>query len=272
MTSKAKQKAIRFGFVDLEGDLHPDATKDYFVKSASDISLMSIDFPKDTTEKKLDLTLISLFIANMPDFTKMNEGLLKIDINTRNPQNTNDKNKISSSIEFVVKDGTYAPGISNRGIFRNIIFRDFVNLGLSLVEIDKNFSDAYDKVKGIVNNVEGLKTLDVLNGIPYLNLATNLIDNVVSTFGENQDDQVWLNLPLLDLEPGPGAAFLRTGIYVAYQIENEDKKISVNHSDLIYSDGKVRHKDSTSGNNLMSNCLVFSVRLRSCRKENGVVV
>ena len=258
-----KQREIRLGFVDLGDDAYPDSSKVYQLKSASDISMAKIPFPDGSPEKRLDLTLISLFIEDLPDFTSNNEGLLKIDINTRNPQNTDDRKEISSGVEFEVKDKNYAPGIDNRGVFRNIIFRDFVNLGLKLVEIDSDLSETYNKVKGIVNGVEGLETLDVLNGIPYLEVATGLVDGIINVFGKNEDDVVWSNLPLLDVEPGPGSAFLRTGIYVAYQVSNESENNEVNHSDLVYKDGKIEIKDGVHIPGGISNCLAFSVRLRS---------
>ncbi|MCP4367704.1 MAG: hypothetical protein GY797_06275 [Deltaproteobacteria bacterium] len=262
----SKQKEIRLGFVDLEGDAYPDAAKTYQLKSASDISLSVIPYPENSMEKRLDLTLISLFIEDLPDFTRNNEGLLKIDINTRNPQNTNDRKEISSAVEFEVKDKNYAPGIDNRGVFRNIILREFVNLGLKLVEIDSDLSETYNKVKGIVNGVEGLETLDVLNGIPYLDVATGLVDGIINVFGKNEDDVVWSNLPALDVEPGPGAAFLRTGIYVAYQTKNESEGKEINHSDLVYRDGKIEVKDGIEIEGGISNCLAFSVRLRPYSK------
>ncbi len=262
----SNQREIRLGFVDLNGDAYPDASKTYLLKSASDISLAGLSYPEHTMEKRLDLTLISLYIEDLPDFTENNEGLLKIDINTRNPQNINDRKEISSAVEFEVKDKSYAPGIDNRGVFRNIIFRDFVNIGLKLVEIDSDLSETYNKLKGIVNGVEGLETLDVLNGIPYLDVATGLVDGIINVFGKNDDDVVWSNLPLLDVEPGPGSAFLRTGIYVAYQVVNESKGQEINHSDLIYRDGKIELKDDMSIPGGISNCLAFSVRLRPYNK------
>lgn len=261
-----RQKEIRLGFVDLGNDLYPDATKIYPLKSASDICMAGLPYPANSMERRLDLTLISLFIEDLPDFTANSEGLLKIDINTRNPQNTNDRKEISSAVEFEVKDKSYAPGINNRGVFRNIIFRDFVNLGLKLVEIDSDLSDTYKKMKEVVNGVEGLGTLDVLNGIPYLDVATGLVDGIIDVFGKNEDDVVWSNLPLLDVEPGPGAAFLRTGIYVAYQIMNESYDKEVNHADLVYRDGKIEIKEGVDIQGGISNCLTFSVRLRSYGK------
>lgn len=257
-----KQREIRLGFVDLGVDKYPDASKKYPIKSASDISMASLSYPDSSNEKRLDLTLISLYIEDLPDFTVNNEALLKLSINTRNPQNLNDKQPISNAVEFEVPDGNQAPGISNRGIFRNIIFRDFVNLGINLVEIDGDLLETYNKVKGIVSGVEGLETLDVLNGIPYLDVATSLVDGVINVFGKNGDDIVWSNLPLLDVEPGPGVAFLRSGIYVAYQVKNEKKGKEISHNNLVYTDGKVSLKDGVSIDGGISNTLIYSVRVR----------
>lgn len=86
-------------------------------------------------------------------------------------------------------------------------------------------------------------------------------------FGKNDDDVVWPNLPLWDVEPGPGSAFLRTGIYVAYQVFNESKDQEINHSNLIYRDGKIELKDGKSIPGGVSNCSAFSVRLNPYNKE-----
>ncbi len=255
----SKQKEIRLGFVDLEGDSHPHQGKTYSVKSASDASLASLPFP-NSSEKRIDLSLLSLFVNDLPDLTANNEGLLKITVNTRNPQDLSDKLDISSAIDFDVRDNEYAPGIANRGVFRTVIFRDFINLGIELIEIDSDLKDTYNKIKGIIDGVDGLKTLDVINGIPYLNVATGLVDGVINVFGQNDDDIVWSNIPLLDVDPSPGSAFLRSGIYVAYQIENKEEEQIV-HSSLEYQDGSVRLTAGSSAK-VLSNCLAMSLRLR----------
>ena len=263
----SKQREIKLGFVDLAGDTNPDSKKTYKVKSSSDISMQNIGYPKESFEKRLDLTLISFFIEDLPDFTSNNEGLVKIEINTRNPQNTAEKMDVATAVQFVVKDGDYAPGVDNRGVFRNIIFRDFVNLGLSLIEIDGDFTATYNKVKGIINRVDGLKTLDILDGIPYLNLATSLVDGLITAFGKNEDDVVWSNLPLLDLDPGPGVAFLRSGIYIAFEAKNATNGSSIDFSDIVFNDGKVKLRDGVTIKGGLPNCLAFSLRIRPYEKE-----
>ena len=146
-------------------------------------------------------------------------------------------------------------------VFRNAIFRDFVNLGLKLIEIDKGLTKFYDRVKGVTNSIKELEPLDLINNIPYLNIATSLVDVIIKIFGENENDLVWSNLPLLDIEPPPGVSFLRSGIYVAYEIKNS-KKEEINYSDLIYKDGKVAIKEGAKIEHGISNCLVFSIRIR----------
>ena len=66
-------------------------------------------------------------------------------------------------------------------------------------------------------------------------------------------------MPLLDVIPGPGSAFLRTGIYVIYEVKNS-KNEEIGLADIVYRDNKVFFKENAFR---LSNCLVMSLRLRN---------
>lgn len=67
-----------------------------------------------------------------------------------------------------------------------MFFRDFVNLRISLVELDCKIIERYNDVKNLINGVDGFKGMDVLNGIPFLNLASQIFDGMIKIFGSNK--------------------------------------------------------------------------------------
>ncbi len=255
--SRAK-RPVSLGFVDLKakGHTRPEPGERYDVISASSTSLMSISFPS-TRFRRLDLDLYEFYSADLPDFWRSNEGLLKVNVDTRNPQNLDGTSSTAAfATEFGVKDGDYAPGFLYRGVFRNILFEEWVNLAFDLFELDTDATVYYDKIKSVIDGVPEIKSLDVLMGIPYLNLATKLFDGIIRTFGKNPDDHIWGEIPILEREPTVGGAFLRDGIYVIF--EKEWKKGELTVADLAYQDGRLILKDSSK---TLTNHLVFGVRI-----------
>ena len=101
-----------------------------------------------------------------------------------------------------------------------------------------------------------IKSLDILKGIPYLNLASHLFDGIVTTFGRNPDDHLWGELPILEIEPTPGGAFLRTGIYVLAERATKGGE-SITFERLQYKDERVVHMDRRR----LSNHLIFGVNV-----------
>jgi hypothetical protein len=261
LATAAPQKALQLGFVNLGGDLIPESDKDYPIISASSAAMKTLPVP-DTDFKRLNLDMLAFFNDNMPDFLGGNkEGLFKISVNTRDPQNlTNSENDITIATDFTVKDNQYAPGFLYKGLFRNVIFNDWVNLKFDLYELDTDADVYYDKIKNVINGVPEIKNLNVLNGIPYLNLATKLFDGIIKTFGKNADDHLWGEVPILQITPSIGSAFLRSGIYVIFQTLNS-KGQPVKPDNLLYRNGQLEIKDNSLKR--LSNHLLFSASLQS---------
>jgi hypothetical protein len=149
-----------------------------------------------------------------------------------------------------------------RGVFRNVLFREWINLRLNLYELDTDAEVYFKKIKSVIDGVPEIKNLDVLKGIPYLNLATQLFEGLITTFGKNPDDRIWGEIPILELNPTPGGAFLRTGIYVLFETVNSlGRSISVEH--LKYKDGKLAGTDVPSQR--LPNHLLFGTRVTEHR-------
>ena len=256
----APTRVINIGFIKLGEDKIPVTGKSYEMVSVSDSYLAQLEIP-GSEFKRLNLDLYKLYIDNLPDLTRRNEGFLKIQVNTRNPQDLEgSKNDATVASNFIVKDGNYAPSFLYRGIFRNVIFREWINLRVDLFEMDKNSDEYFNKVKSVINGVPEIKDLDILKGIPYLNLATQLFESVIRVFGKNPDDHIWGEIPILELEPTLGGAFLRNGIYVLFEGSNK-KKESIGLDDLIYYNGQIKIADNSNVTN-MPNHLIFGIKLR----------
>lgn len=260
-------RSLELGFIDLESDKRPKTNKRYNVISAGDEKLNELPIP-DSQFKILDIDLYSFFVDDLPDFwSKRNEGFLKISINTRDPQNLYGSEKDATlATNFSVKDGNYAPSFLYKGVFRNIIFKDFVNLKFDLYELDSDADQYFNKIKSVINGVPEIKNLDVLKGIPYLNLATQLFDSIITTFGKNPDDHIWGEIPIMDLSPIIGSAFLRSGIYVMFENKNS-KKESISNSNMEYLNGKIVMKKGASKKTL-SNHLMFGIKVANFQPQN----
>jgi hypothetical protein len=252
------ERALQLGYVDLvEDHPRPEAGIAYEVVSASSKRVGEIPFPKSDF-RRMHLDLYEFYVDDLPDFlSKRNEGLLKVEASTKNPQDLSGSMTDAAFVtEFAAKDGKYAPSFLYRGVFRNLLFQDWVTLNFQLFEIDSDALKYYDKVKGVIENVPEIKNLDILKGLPYLNLATQLFDGIIQAFGRNADDHLWGELPILEVQPTPGGAFLRTGIYLLSEKLNSSGKW-VEFSDLEYRDGRVHSKKGRK----LPNHLLFGVSL-----------
>lgn len=258
-------RVLKLGFVNLGDDNRPKNNKRYDIISASDGAMESIEYP-DTLYKRLDLNLYAFYIDDLPDFTKKNEGLLKISVNTRNPQNIQaTDNDATTATNFQAEDGSYAPTFLSRGVFRNVLFENMINLKFDLYELDTDAGEYFNKVKQVVNDVPEIKNLDVLKGIPYLNLASSLFESIINTFGKNPDDYLWGEIPTLEIDPTIGGAFLRSGIYVLFEeINSHKEKIGFSH--LEYLNERVVLKKETKRQGL-SNHLIFGIRLKKYEEK-----
>ncbi len=252
-------RAVDLGFVDLQGDVRPQAGKTYPIVSAASDRLALLAYPQ-TRHRLMNLDVYSFFVDSLPDFwLTTGEGLLKIQASTRDPQNLSSQPAdVSFATEFEAKARSYAPSFLFRGVYRNLVIRDGINLRFDLFELDTDTVEYYNKIKQVIDKVPEIKALDVLNGIPYLSLATKLFDGIITTFGRNPDDHVWGELPTVDLEPTAGGAFLRDGIYVLFEIQNS-KREQLAVTDLQFRDGRIATGPGIG--KLLPNHLIFGAKL-----------
>ena len=256
------ERPVDLGFVDLSGDKRPMRDKAYDVVEASSARLEDLSFPEATEFRRLSLDLYNFYVEDLPDFTSNNEGMMKLQINTRNPQ---DLAEIPTDMTFVTKfqakDKSYAPSFLYRGVFRNVLFREWINLRIDLFELDTDADVYYDKIRSVIDGVPEIRNLDVLAGIPYVGVATKLFEGIVRTFGKNPDDHIWGEFPTLQLIPVVGGAFLRSGIYVLFEKKNKKKKERVSVEALEYKNGEVFvNKGSTVD---LPNHLLFGVLIQA---------
>lgn len=250
--------ALKLGFVDLKGGSTPKENIRYEIVSAGNALLESIAVPQ-TQYKRLDLDLFAFYIDDFPDFTKKNEGLLKISANTKNPQDlSSTEAEATWATNFIGKDGSYASSFLYAGVFRNVLFENWVNLQFDLFELDTDADEYFAKVKQVIVGVPEVKNLDILKGIPYLNLAGALFDSIISIFGKNPHDHVWSEIPLMSIKPISGGAFLRSGIYILFE-ERNSKKEEVSYGNLEFIDNRIVIKDQSK--KVLPNHLLFGVQL-----------
>lgn len=251
------ERVLQLGYVHL-GDDHPrpHAGKSYPIVSASSEAVGAVPVPASPF-RRMHLDLYEFFIDDMPDtfVARNNEGMLKVEVSTKNPQNLNGSTFDATFVtEFQGADGSYAPSFLYRGVFRNILLQDWVNVKFELYELDTDVSDYYEKITGVIDKVPELKSIDILDGIPYLNLASQLFDGIIKTFGRNPDDHLWGELPIMEVQPTPGGAFLRTGIYVLAEKWNSNNE-TISFEEVAYRNGSVMHRNGIQ----LSNHLVFGV-------------
>jgi hypothetical protein len=259
------ERALQLGFVDLGPDHpRPEAGVAYEIVSASAQRVGNVPYPR-TVYRRLHLDLYEFYVDDLPDFlSKKNEGLLKVQASTKNPQDLAGSMTDAAFVtEFRAKDRSYAPTFLYRGVFRNVLLQDWVTLSFELYELDSDASEYFAKIKGVIDEVPEIKNLDILKGVPYLNLATQLFDGIITTFGKNADDHLWGELPILEIQPTPGGAFLRTGIYVlAEKMTSKGKLIELGA--LQYRDGHVERK---GGKKRLPNHLLFGASLMEYGEE-----
>jgi hypothetical protein len=257
LTEKSNpERAVALGFVDLadKGHSRPQPGESYAIIPASSEAMANLPTPP-TRYKRLDLDLFEFYSADMPDFWGANEGLAKVYVDTRDPQSIDGTPVTAAFVtKFTVEDRSYAPTFLYRGVFRNVVVEEWANLGVDLYEMDTDASVYYEKIKGVIDGVPEIKSLDVLKGIPYLGLATSLFDGIIKTFGKNPDDHLWGEIPILEVSPLVGGAFLRSGIYVLF--ERKYKNTAIRIEDLSYKDGRLVSESD------LSNHLIFGLRLR----------
>lgn len=230
-------RAPFIGFVHLDPDPVPLQGKAYPVIPAGAAPMSALPYPVSPSVF-LDLDLHAFYSGDLPDAGwNGNEGMLKLQVDTRAPQDLSAEATASFVTQFKVGDYAYAPTFATRGVFRNVLFTEFVNLRISLFELDSDLSEGFDRIKKVIDE-SGLSKIDVLKGIPYLDVGTKLIESLVRNFGKNPDDDLWGELPIFQLRPLIGSAFLRNGIYVT--VDQPDEGARLDWAKVTYSDNTLR--------------------------------
>lgn len=258
VAAKKVPRAPMLVYVDTGTDPRPKDGVTYPVIPASADDMASKPAPAPGNVR-LDLNFNALFAGNMPDF-RTNEGMLSAQIRT---QVNGTEFPASRVVNFEVNDSQYAGGFESSGAFSNITFATVVDLRIRLVEVDGRFRDGFNKVSKIVKD-SGLLKIDALKGVPYLDLGTKIVEGVVQEFGQNTDDLLWDETLRLDLDPVPGSAFLREGIYALIDRPDEyaDMDTEVLRSaaaEYSYKDRGLLHRDQP----LRVTHFIFGVKIRS---------
>lgn len=260
------KRAVQLGFVDLQGSGHvrPQRNTDYAIVSASSDEVGKLPHPA-TSRQLLDVDIYGLYSGDLPEgiFGGRNEGLLRLKTFTANPQDVSGSDAAAAYVrQFQVDDDSYAPGFLLSGVFRRVLINGLANLSVDLFEMDNDASQYFTRFKSVVDKVPEMQSLDVIKGIPYLSLATNIAEAVIDVFGKNADDYIWGEMPILEIEPLIGGAFLRDGIYIL--IEKRRDKQDMLYEDLHFRNGQVVHK---KGYKLGAH-LIFALRLRDYTAGN----
>ncbi len=248
-------RQINLGYIWIADADYPDPANSYDMISPTSPKLADLPYPRNAEYRQLDMTVLNFYTRDLPDLTHTNEGLLDLSINTRNPRDPAQKERIRLSLDFTAQDGEYVPDFRFRRVFRSILFRDYVELQFELIEIDEDLKESYARVKEVLGDIRGISVLDVAMGMPYVAVVSRIMERLVGVFGRNQSDVVWKNSLTLELEPPPGACFLRPGIYVIYESE---PGLSVNDAKLHFRGGVLRRHDGTVA---PQNHLCFSLGL-----------
>ena len=260
------KRAVQLGFVDLQsgGHTRPQRNTDYAIISAGSDEVGKLSYPK-ASRQLLDIDIYGLYSGDLPEgiFGGRNEGLLRLKTFTADPQDISGSQAAAAYVrEFNVDDDAYAPGFLLSGVFRRVLISGMANISVDLFEMDNDASHYYSKFKSVVDKVPEMQSLDVIKGIPYLSLATNIAEAVIDVFGKNADDHLWGEIPILEIDPLIGGAFLRDGIYVL--IEKRRDKQDMLYEDLHFRNGQVVHK---KGYKLGAH-LIFALRLRDYTAAN----
>ncbi|MGY4859555.1 hypothetical protein [Cryobacterium sp. AP23] len=209
--SAAVLRAPLLGFVDLGDDDRPHQGVSYTVVPADSDAVGAR--PVVDGEHYFEMDIQGFYSGDMPDITETNEGLLRLEVDVRDPQSTSTSKRAAQLVNFTVRDYDNAGGFLARGAFRRVVFGRHVNLHVTLVELDADLSEYFNKVETVVRD-SGLAEVDVISSIPYLDVAAKLVGSIVKNFGRNPDDPIWEERMLLETEPLPGSPFLRTGMYI----------------------------------------------------------
>jgi hypothetical protein len=252
--------ALSYAFVDFAEDRGPRSGTTYGCISATDPGMADHPICADPACKEgafsVLVQVLTLWIHDMPDLWHRNEGVLKLSGATRRRDRPDEKLDVAVSLDFGVRDGRRA-GVEYQLGFDGLLIKNQLTLGFKLVELDKDPAKYYQQLKDAIGPASGKELLAMAKGVPYLELATQIADGLLKAFGKNANDAIWASTPMFAVSPAPGAPYLRSGVYVAYENERGD----INPETLSYKDERVRHADTAEP--IKRNYLVFSIALTS---------
>lgn len=216
-------------------------------------------------EHSLDLAILSFYAHGFPEvFNRTGEIMIKMTLNSRIDKDSEKKAILSQVLNLKVDKKTYAAGVYSRVIFKNMLFRNDVELGIQLKEMDEGIVELYPKVKQVFDEINDHQSFDMISNIPYCKMITKFSDAVfkqVKTLDLYQE--MWDTLPTMSLRPFKGGVVLREGIYVIYETVTQ-KDNNITHENFSYEEGNVVLKDRK--NDDKPNYMVFSVRFNEHSK------
>jgi hypothetical protein len=252
-----KDKALSYGFVDLGGKDFRSTAEGRPVLDATDGRIGELPVGPSITDAiplyAATMQVLELWIEDLPNapFIK-NKGVLRLAGRTRADADPNMHIDAAVDLDFTVNDRRRASVAFEMG-FANLMFRNRLDLGFELIELDSDPKDKYQQIKNSIDTESGRQLLDVLNGVPYVQLATRIADGLIQAFGKNESDLVFDGDPVFAIHPAPGAPFLRSGIYIAYENAEDD----LPPTQLWYRDRRVERAGEDK--RLDRNYLVFSM-------------
>ena len=185
---------------------------------------------------------------------------MKLSGRTRRADQPDEKLDLAATLSLNVRDERRAAVDFELG-FANVMFKNRLILGIELTELDRGARQYYERIREAVGAEAGNQILDVLKPVPYLELATKVADGLIKAFGNASPDKVWSSNPVFAVDPLPGAPYLRTGIYVAF----EDPRGNLSPSALSYTDQQIIA--TASGQRLERNHLVFTVGVERAKQD-----
>lgn len=250
LSTQADKQVPRLFYVNQGSDAGLAAGKRYPLIPASALELASRAVAPGPT-RTLAIDFQAFFAGDLPDTFGANEALLTVKVDTRAPQAGSSDFTAAQVVKFTVGDYKYAGGFESRGAFRNVQFQEWVNLRFSLVELDGKFAEAFTKVTEVIKT-SGLASIDVLKGVPYLEVGTKLVEGLIAKFGTNLDDRLWEETPIFSIDPVVNSAYLRDGVYVI-----ADRTSLAEGGKIEFIDGRIEQAEEQ----LLSTHLIFGCKI-----------
>ncbi|SFB72156.1 hypothetical protein SAMN04487907_101256 [Zunongwangia mangrovi] len=247
-------------FVDLNGANIQNPNIFYSVKLAE-----YLGGDGDSIRNKLcDINLTAFYCHDLPDWSKMNEAILKFNVKYY-PSNDNnaDLNEASFVRDFRVKDGTSPGGFLHRKIFKNVNYGEELFLKVKLDEIDEKFD--ISKVTGMIQNTSIGEYLNLGGALDYIKLGTEIYDGIAEMVVK--DDPIWDEDDISlhsDFPQGGGSAALKEGTYILISTSDTKGKSTKywedDYSNVFYKGKHLHLGAEENDNHLKTNYMVFEIK------------